>query len=182
MDPKKRQQILLGVLGIGVGVAAYVNWPQSTVTPAAGNGTTARRQAATKAAARPGDSDVRIEALGEKRPLPGGSERNLFKFKPRYVPPPPPPPRPVAPPMATAPVGPPPAPPVPQIPLKFIGLIESPGSPRMAVLSDGRGAPVYGKEGDAVLGQYRITRIGAESIEMEHVDGRGRQTIRLSGS
>jgi hypothetical protein len=33
-----------------------------------------------------------------------------------------------------------------------------------------------------VLGQYRILRIGAESIEMSYLDGRGRQTIRLTGS
>jgi len=33
-----------------------------------------------------------------------------------------------------------------------------------------------------VLGQYRILRISAESIEMAYLDGRGRQTIRLSGS
>jgi hypothetical protein len=50
------------------------------------------------------------------------------------------------------------------------------------VLSDGRGAPVYGSEGETVLGQYRILRIGTESIEMSYLDGRGRQTIRFSGS
>jgi hypothetical protein len=53
---------------------------------------------------------------------------------------------------------------------------------RIAFLSDGRGAPLYGHEGDTVLGQYRILRIGAESIEMSYLDGRGRQTIRLTGS
>ena len=52
----------------------------------------------------------------------------------------------------------------------------------MAVLSDGRGTPVHGKEGDIILGQYRIVRIGAESMEMSYLDGRGRTTIRLSGS
>ena len=52
----------------------------------------------------------------------------------------------------------------------------------MAILSDGRGAPMYGKEGDTVLGQYKILRIATDSIEMAYIDGRGRQTIRLSGS
>ena len=61
-------------------------------------------------------------------------------------------------------------------------MLETPGAAKVAVLSDGRGAPVYGKEGDTVLGQYKILRIGAESIEMAYLDGRGRQTIRLSGS
>jgi hypothetical protein len=70
---------------------------------------------------------------------------------------------------------------VPPIPYKFIGLAEGQGK-RIAVLSDGRGGPVYGREGDIIEGRYRILRIGVESIEMEHIDGRGRQTIRLSGS
>ena len=72
---------------------------------------------------------------------------------------------------------------MPPITLKFIGVIDMPTpAKRVAVLSDGRGAPVYGHEGETVLGQYRILRIGAESIEMSYLDGRGRQTIRLSGS
>jgi len=50
------------------------------------------------------------------------------------------------------------------------------------VLSDGRGGiPMYGKEGDIIDGRYRILKIGVESIEMAYLDGRGRQTIRLSG-
>jgi hypothetical protein len=52
---------------------------------------------------------------------------------------------------------------------------------RIAALSDGR-FTYYGREGDIIDGRYRIVRIGVESIEMVHVDGRGPQTIRLSGS
>jgi hypothetical protein len=66
--------------------------------------------------------------------------------------------------------------------MKFIGVVEavSPAQ-RIAVLSDARG--VYeGREGDVIEGRYRIVRIGQESIEMAYLDGRGRQTIRLSGS
>jgi hypothetical protein len=66
--------------------------------------------------------------------------------------------------------------------LKFIGVLETSNTQKIAVLSDGRGAPLYGKEGDTVLGQYKILHIGVESIEMAYLDGRGRQTIRLSGS
>jgi hypothetical protein len=40
---------------------------------------------------------------------------------------------------------------------------------------------MYGKEGDVIDGRYRIVRIGVESIELTYLDGRGRQTIRLSG-
>jgi hypothetical protein len=78
------------------------------------------------------------------------------------------------------PVGPAPPPP---IPLRFIGIVELREQHRtLAVLSDGRGTPFYGKEGDIIEGRYRIVRIGLESIELAYVDGRGQQTIRLSGS
>ena len=81
------------------------------------------------------------------------------------------------------PTGPPPPPPLPPIPLKFIGIVESPSTrQKIAVLSDGRGTSFHGREGDIIEGRYRILRIGAESIEMAYLDGRGRQTIRLTGS
>ena len=83
---------------------------------------------------------------------------------------------------ATLPPTPPGPPPLPPIPLKFIGIVEEPEQHRkLAVLSDGR-FTYYGREGDIIEGRYRIVRIGVESIEMVHVDGRGAQTIRLSGS
>ena len=40
---------------------------------------------------------------------------------------------------------------------------------------------MHGKEGDIIDGRYRILKIGTESIEMAYPDGRGRQTIRLTG-
>jgi hypothetical protein len=96
-------------------------------------------------------------------------------------PPPPPAPTAAAPPPSVAGPAQPPA--VPPIPLKFIGLIGPTAEvPKIAVFSDGRGLPQYGKEGDIILGQFRIVRIGTESIEMSYLDGRGRQTIRLTGS
>lgn len=66
--------------------------------------------------------------------------------------------------------------------MRFIGLVEAPEqAQKIAILSDGRG--VYqGREGDIIEGRYRILKIGVESIEMAYVDGRGRQTIRLTGS
>ena len=84
--------------------------------------------------------------------------------------------------MLPAPGGPPPPPSLPPIPLKFIGVVGPSDQPqKIAVLSDGRGV-YYGREGEAIEGRYRIVRIGADSIEMSYLDGRGRQTIRLSGS
>ena len=52
---------------------------------------------------------------------------------------------------------------------------------KWAVLSDGKSAPMYGKDGDIIDGKYLIVKIGTESIEMMHADGRGRQVIRLNG-
>jgi hypothetical protein len=66
--------------------------------------------------------------------------------------------------------------------LKFIGLLEPPGqSSRVAILSDTRGGVFYGREGDIIEGRYKVLRIDAETADLSYVDGRGRQTIRLSG-
>ena len=108
--------------------------------------------------------------------------RNLFRFGRAPAPP-------VEPPVAATPQEPPrpatpPAPTIPPIPLKFVGTMQV-GGRMMAVLSDASGqqrSPVYGFEGDTILGQYRLVRVSAESIEMSYLDGRGRQTIRFSGS
>ena len=45
------------------------------------------------------------------------------------------------------------------------------GGRKTAIFSDGRGLPLYAKEGELVLGQFRIVRIGVESIVMEYADG-----------
>ncbi len=177
--------MLLGALVVVLGAAAAYRLlarPRLANAPAASN---------TRGAARTsgGDAqelapDVHLEALQRERPKPGDVDRNLFRFKPK--------------PAAAAaaacrcrrgprsrrppvPSGPPPPPPVPPIPFKFIGILEVPGqSRRVAILSDPRGV-YHGREGDIIEGRYRILKIGAESIEMAYVDGRGRQTIRLSG-
>ena len=87
----------------------------------------------------------------------------------------------MAPPMTQPmePAGPPPPPP---IPYKLIGVVSSKvNKGRIALLSDGRGV-YYGTEGSIIEGRYRILRIGADSIDMVYLDGRGRQTIPLSGA
>jgi hypothetical protein len=131
-------------------------------------------------------NDVKLEAL---RRAPGTLDepgRNPFRFEARSTPAPkaavPPrtassvPARITSPAPPTGPAGPPP------IPLKFIGLVEAPSQAgRVAMLSDGRGNVFYGKEGDTIEGRYRMVKIDRELIELSYVDGRGRQTIRLSG-
>jgi hypothetical protein len=127
---------------------------------------------------------VNLEALQAERPKPDeGSTRNLFRFRARPAPPPserlqPQPSEAQAPPRPAIAPG----PTVPPIPLKFIATMTV-GGRLMAVLAEGSGRePVSGFEGDTVLGQYRIVRIGPESVELTYLDGRGRQTIRFSGS
>ena len=190
MEPKRQREVTLAVVALLLAVTAYAAYQtlsngQLTSTAAApsSNKQTAKGRAsaaAVKSGAVVEAPEVHLEALSEGRPQPNPGGRDLFRYR---VKPPPAPPQvrpPIGPPIPAPPPGPPPLPP---ISLKFIGVIDMPPpAQRVAVLSDGRGAPVYGHEGDTVLGQFRILRIGAESIEMSYLDGRGRQTIRLSGS
>jgi hypothetical protein len=181
MEPDRRQKIGLAVLIVLLtgGALYWLGSGPAAVAPTASNQRVATRgQAGSTAITAP---DVHLEALRSERPRPDGMNRNLFRFKPK------PPPVAARPAGAGAerpagPVGPPPPPPVPPIALKFMGVLESPErSLRVAMLSDGRG--IYsGREGDIIEGRYRIVRIGTESIEMTHLDGSGRQVIRLSGS
>ena len=203
MEPKRQRELTLAVVVVllaVVAVAAYQTLSsRSTPAPSVdktvtsnGQGRPTARPSTAPAKASPPAStgkgaaqmeapQVHLEALETDRPEPGESARDIFRFRVKPPPPPPPPPKPVVGPQPPPP--PPPPPPIPPIALKFIGVVDPPApGKRVAVLSDGRGAPVYGREGDTVLGQYRILRIGAESIEMSYLDGRGRQTIRLSGS
>jgi len=192
MGPERRRQGFQAILAALVVVLAAVIYyeVQTSLAPASSsNGTApaARSNQRGRAAEPSGPSvpDVHLKALDSERPKPSEGERNVFRFKPT-APPPPPPSAVKAPPVTAppAPTGPPPPPPLPPIPLKFLGLAEvREESKKVAILSDGRGGvPLFGIEGQVILGQYRILRIGAESIELAYLDGRGRQTIRLSGS
>jgi hypothetical protein len=133
---------------------------------------------------RPGNpvGDIRLESLESRDEASAIPTRDVFQFQsnraeaPEVVENRPSAPVDSAPP---APVGPPPPPP---IPLRYIGYLDQPGQvPRVAVLSDGRGNVFNGKEGDIIEGRYRVLRIGTDSADLIYVDGRGRQTIRLSG-
>ncbi len=142
-------------------------------------------------ATAPGDApvvDVKLEALQRERPEVTGTQRNLFRFQIRSAPPSPSPVLPPGPPPGppptleipvAGPVGPPPPPP---IPIKFIGLAGAPGPDGQVVFfSDGRGHVFFGKEGDIIEGRYRVLKVSAAEAELAYLDGRGRQTIRLSG-
>ena len=180
----ERRQLLLGAAFIVVLGFAWAFWPSTppprTTVPA--QQARARGRQPAKEAVSPGPADVQLELLKASRDLPGEAGRNPFRFQPKAVPQSkvvaPPAvieqPRPTGPPAPTGP--PPPAP----ISLKFVGLLERASGVKWAVLTDGK-AVMYGKDGDIIDGKYLIVKIGTESIEMTHVDGRGRQVIRLTG-
>jgi hypothetical protein len=182
MTAKTKKQ--LGLLGILVAVFVAVMFVRSS-----GEGPASPGVAPSNETGRPGGpagvpevADVNLEALKAEHDAPADPTRNLFAFRQRAAPTPreaatrpaaPPPP------VQPVPTGPPPPPP---IPLKFIGLVEQGATGgKVAIFSDGRGSTFYGREGEVVDGRYKVIRIGTESTEMSYVDGRGRQTLRLSG-
>ena len=192
METERRRQLLLAALAVVLASIVYYAWPRTSPpsTPSSNQraaGTSgAVRDRTARGAAPQQTTEVHLEALEAERPKPGPTERNLFRFREKPPPPPPGarggPPEPDVP-IVLAPVGPPQPPPLPPINLKFLGFVEqAAGKPKIAILSDGSGSPQYAKEGDVVLGRYRVLKIGEESVEVAYSDGRGRQTIRLTGS
>ena len=182
--PSKRPNPV--ILGLGVAVVAvflvFRMWPAASPQPAPSNQPRDQRPVATTATG-PAELDVRLGALQQPPPEPAGENRNPFRFYVKPPPPPPPPPKPVVappPPPKDPNAPPPPPPPPPPIPLKFIGTLEK-GGKKWAIFSDGSNIPRYATEGEIVLGQYKVIRIGVESVVMEYADGKGRQTIPMRG-
>jgi hypothetical protein len=180
--------MLLGVLVIVAIVVWYTQFSGSATeatAPASNLAITATPQTAAGGGGQAGGGlpePVRLAAL-EQVPEQGEAARNPFGFgtppapprppAPTYVPPPqqaPPPPRPTGP------------PPLPAIPVKFIGFVEDPARPGKVVALIVNGGVTIAREGDLVDGRYRLVKVGLESIVMAYPDGRGQQTIRLSGS
>jgi hypothetical protein len=197
MAASRRTIVLAAALGVTVLIVALV-WTSG------GSGATSgpslpprapapRTQSQTERAATDpvAVGRVNLEALTTPRADPVDGARNPFRFQERRPTAPPPaassgtsslpPPKAVdQAPVFTAPPVPTGPPPPPPIPLKFIGVVTQ-GSKRVAVLTDGKSGPQHGVEGDIILGQYQILKIGNESIEMAYFDGRGRTTIRMTG-
>jgi hypothetical protein len=185
-----KQLVVLGALLATLGAVMMLgggDTPAGTAPPPSNpvSGTTGTRQ-------KPGADqvavvDIQLEALKAPREDAPVAERNLFRFEVKAPPPKPPGPAPVPtspivrPGPITPPVPPGPPPP-PPIPLRFIGVLNAPTQAgRVAILTDGRGANLMGREGDIIEGRYRLLRIGPDAVEMAYTDGRGRQVIRLSG-
>ena len=176
------------MMGGGAGavlvLAMWMMWPASPAPSASGPVRARAAKSTDQSADVAPVGEVKLKSLTATRDEPNQASRNPFRFQPKVVAPPPRPvaPAPVpvdaAPPKPMPPPGPPPAPP---IPLKLIGIVTRENGVKWAVLTDGKSAPFHGKDGDNIDGRYRIVKIGEESIEMTHIDGRGRQVIRLTG-
>jgi hypothetical protein len=186
MATERQRQVVLGVLLLVLAVVLYRAWSTGSTSRAPASSSNTRAAAARKGGGedQPATApDVHLQALDDERPKPESGERNLFRFGERRVPAPAPGAAASLPAVKPGPAVPPGPPSPPPIPLRFIGIVESPSqSKRIAALVDSTGRAYQGGEGDIVAGQYRVLKIGVESIEMSYLDGRGRQTIRLSGS
>jgi hypothetical protein len=191
MDAGRRRWVQLGVALAALAVVVqFVLLPSLNPAaapvaspPAAGGAARAR-----SASGQP--VDVRLDALTRAAAIASESDtaarRNPFRMGAATPPPGASGPSGAGPATRPAPVAPvapmpPQPPPVPPIPYRFIGVLSgAPGQGRIAVLTDGRNV-VHGRVGQEIEGRYRIVHIGEESIQVEHLDGRGRQTLRLLG-
>jgi hypothetical protein len=178
MSAEQRRRALIGAVVV---LAAIGVW-QYFGTPAPADPVAAATRRAAPTVAPPPPADVQLEALGAPAAAPEDATRNPFAFGARPAPSAPArgpsTPTTAPPPPVFVPTGPPPPPP---IPLKFIGLVEGSGASRIAVLSDSRGLVVHGREGAIIDGRFRILAIGADTLDIAYADGRGRQTLRLTG-
>jgi len=177
-----RQLLLLCGLGVALAVVVIARRADTPTgaTPVRSNG----RSATTASATQTPVADLKLNLLKSDASELDAPTRNPFQFRSKPSAPAPAPreqasaikaPVVIAPPPV--PQGPPPPPP---IALKYIGVLET-AQGRVAIFRDTGGDVINGKEGDIIDGRYRLLKIGVESADLAYVDGRGRQTIRLSG-
>jgi hypothetical protein len=192
-DKPRKQIVLLSLLLVGLAaVLVWQFWPGEASSPAGAPvartpASAARnRQASGRTAVAP-PPHVNLDALDSRGPDPALAARNPFRMQAAVPPPAVTPSAPPSTPGGTGPgagpMAPEAPPPPPPIALKFIGTVAPSATPsgKIAVLSDGKYV-YYGREGDIIEGRYRLVKIGEESLQIEYVDGRGRQTLRLSGA
>ncbi len=184
---KRPRPILLILLGIVVAAFLLMRLGGSTGTggPPSDPGRASQPPGAAIADVEPERLDVRLDSLSAERPGPGDSERNPFRFRPKSEPPPEPPPGGFKPgtPKETEPQE-PAVETVPPITVKFLGTMDMPDGSTLAVFTDcsegGRRTKPF-REGEPVFGQYRLVKIGLQSVVIEHLDGRGRTTLPKTG-
>ena len=190
-DSRRQLPMLVGLLAV---LAAVSYWQFGGGSPVAGRPVAGGRRPPT--AVQPSGKGretpesvlargVGLDRLAEDRPAPEQGGRDPFRAG---APPPsdngrsttPRPTQPAPPVQPVPPALPPQPPPPPPIAVKFIGVVSRRDVGKVAVLSDGKNV-YYGREGEIVDGRWRIVSIGEESLQIEYADGRGRQTVRLTG-
>lgn len=183
-EPQPRQSRLrplltvLGILVLVLLVSRSWTYFSASMSPGPSNSPGARPgRPSDEGVVDPEELDVRIEALEAPRPDRGGVQRDPFRFQPK-APPPGPATSSFTPP---APAGPPPPPPIPPVPLKLMGFVDVKSGQKLAALSDCKGGTWSAREGQIVDGRYRVVTIGLESVVIEYLDGKGRQTLRVDG-
>ena len=173
--------VLILLMGSAVG---YWIWPWAGPNTGLVGASAARGGRGAQSGGHDEVTDIRMELLQRERGALSEPDRNPFRFERRASAAPPPRQQAVRrpEPIEVVPTGPLPLPPPPPIPLRFIGYVQPTDAlGRVAFLSDGRGNVFNGKEGDVIEGRYRLLRVGENSADLIYLDGRGRQTIRLSG-
>ena len=185
MERKRRREIVTGAAAVAIAAIALYRIsttfaPVTTAGAASPPGVAPSRQ---QVAGQPDRVPrVDLESLKVQRPGPVDSRRDPFRFRPKAPPPSPqPPPQQVQQPTVPLNTGPAEPLPPPRIAVKYIGILETGKTGLVAIFSDGRGTPFYGKQGEIIDGRYKILRIGVESADLAYLDGRGRQTIRFTG-
>ncbi len=164
MRKKRNIAILAGLLVLLVAIN-FVEFRRDS-RPAVKE-TTARAEAVPKRLAITQDPTLRLDLLEKVGKLQyGGTERNIFQFR--------------APPPSTkseerGPLTPPPPPP---IPLKFFGFATTPETAKKIFLANGDEVFVV-SEGDVVMKQYRVVRIGVNMVEVEDMTAKRTATLPL---
>lgn len=124
------------------------------------------------------DPTLRLDLLAKVQSISyQGTERNIFQY---HTPAPPPAPKPVANPVTTpATAVKPAAPPSPPIPLKYYGYAHKPSeTSRRAFFVDGEEIFIA-SEGEIVNKRYKILKIGVNTVEVEDLVTKHKQTLPL---
>jgi hypothetical protein len=194
--PERRRLVVMGVALVVI-AAAYLKWggtPELDIPTSTGPTPTAvpprvqqRAQSGLvgrNAAPRPDTSVPQALKLAEMEQVPEEPQvgRNPFRFG---VPPPPPQPKYTPPPVPTPTYTPPPPPQgPPPIPLKLTIVVDDPVQPgrrRAYLVYPKTGVTIEGIEGQVIDGQYRLLRVGTDSVVMSYLDGSGQRTINKGG-
>jgi hypothetical protein len=181
---KRPRPILLILLGVVVAAFLFLQFGGSAGPDGPTSNPTRPPQGGATASIDPSALDVRLDSLEEERPDPGPAERNPFRFQPKAAPQrerPAPSREPVEEPAPLPEVA---EPGPPAIPLRYLGTIDLPDGRILAVLTDCTGSgrrTENAREGQVVMGQYRLVKIGLDSVVIEYLDGKGRTTLAKTG-